>query len=56
MFYDIKFGRKKVPAPDATENGDSVQNGNSSTVNRNGYVRNNAELSIFEQYNQVFPL
>lgn len=50
--WTFPFGRKKVPAPDATENGDSVQNGNSSTVNRNGYVRNNAELSIFEQYNQ----
>lgn len=56
FFYDIKFGRRKVPARDATDNGDSVQNGNSSTMNGNGSVRNTAELSIFEQYNQVFWL
>lgn len=48
----MKFGRKKAPA---TENGDAVQNGNSLTVtaNGNGHVRNTAELSIYEQYNQV---
>lgn len=46
--WTFPFGRKKAPAPDATENGDSVQNGNG-----NGNVRNTAELSIFEQYNQV---
>ncbi|KAK4361342.1 hypothetical protein RND71_020294 [Anisodus tanguticus] len=53
LFYDMKFGRKNAPALDATENGDAVQNGNSSTVNGNGYVRNTAELSIYEQYNQA---
>ncbi|XP_019227121.1 PREDICTED: katanin p60 ATPase-containing subunit A-like 2 isoform X1 [Nicotiana attenuata] len=52
LFYDMKFGRKKAPA---TENGDAVQNGNSLTVtaNGNGHVRNTAELSIYEQYNQA---
>ncbi|XP_009786499.1 uncharacterized protein [Nicotiana sylvestris] len=50
--WSFPFGRKKAPA---TENGDAVQNGNSLTVtaNGNGHVRNTAELSIYEQYNQV---
>ncbi|KAG5622103.1 hypothetical protein H5410_007321 [Solanum commersonii] len=51
--WTFPFGRRKVPARDASENGDSVQNGNSSTMNGNGSVRNTAELSIFEQYNQA---
>lgn len=57
MFYDAKFGRKKESAAeDAAENGRAVYNGNSLTMtsNGNGHVKKTSDLSIYEQYSQVF--
>lgn len=62
MFYDAKFGRKKVPEePQISEqatNG-AVSNGGSSgaTANGNGHVKNQSDLAIYERYrNQVLHL
>ncbi|KAM1266753.1 hypothetical protein ACFX2J_036291 [Malus domestica] len=54
LFYDAKFGRKKVPEPQ--QNGQStdgaVSNGSSSgvTANGNGHVKRTADLAIYEQF------
>lgn len=62
MFYDAKFGRKKVPeetpSEQATANG-GVSNGgaSSATANGNGHVKNQSDLAIYERYrNQVVHL
>lgn len=62
MFYDIKFGRKKemnpkdVAAAAAAVN--SQQTNGQASINRNGNSNGNgnntAELSIYQQYRQVF--
>lgn len=57
MFYDAKFGRKKVAEPQNGQSTDkAVSNGSSSgvTANGNGHVKNTADLAIYEQFqNQV---
>ncbi|XP_004293524.1 PREDICTED: katanin p60 ATPase-containing subunit A-like 2 isoform X1 [Fragaria vesca subsp. vesca] len=55
LFYDAKFGRKKVPeetpSEQATANG-GVSNGgaSSATANGNGHVKNQSDLAIYERY------
>lgn len=57
MFYDAKFGRKRLSE---SQNGDSadqsaVSNGNAGAVVPNGSARSNtSDLAIYEQFrNQV---
>lgn len=53
MFYDAKFGRKRMPE---TENGQKpdkpLSNGSSSAVTSNGnvHVKNTSEMAIYEQF------
>lgn len=53
MFYDAKFGRKRMPE---TENGQKpdkpLSNGSSSSVTSNGnvHVKNTSEMAIYEQF------
>lgn len=58
MFYDAKFGRKRLPEPQDGEASAQTQhsNGTSSngTSNGNHSVNNTSDMAIYEQYrNQV---
>ncbi|KAJ6886537.1 katanin p60 ATPase-containing subunit A-like 2 isoform X1 [Populus alba x Populus x berolinensis] len=52
IFYDDKFGRKKVAAAAAQTSSESQQNGQTTAVasNGNGYVKNPSDMAIYEQY------
>ncbi|KAG5235181.1 katanin p60 ATPase-containing [Salix suchowensis] len=52
IFYDDKFGRKKVAAEAAQTSSESQQNGQTTAVasNGNGYVKNPSDMAIYEQY------
>ncbi|XVF27323.1 hypothetical protein REPUB_Repub14bG0097200 [Reevesia pubescens] len=49
MFYDAKFGRKRLPEPQNGEAADTpVSNGTTSNGNRS--VKNSSDMAIYEQY------
>ncbi|XP_061982973.1 uncharacterized protein LOC133702671 isoform X2 [Populus nigra] len=52
IFYDDKFGRKKVAAATAQTSSESQQNGQTTAVasNGNGHVKNPSDMAIYEQY------
>ncbi|KAK6264476.1 hypothetical protein SCA6_019910 [Theobroma cacao] len=53
MFYDAKFGRKRLPEPQDGQAADTpVSNGISSNVTSNGNhsVKNTSDMAIYEQY------
>ncbi|XWS19840.1 hypothetical protein CRYUN_Cryun31cG0051200 [Craigia yunnanensis] len=53
MFYDAKFGRKRLPESQDGEVADtSVSNGTASNVTSNGNhsVKNTSDMAIYEQY------
>lgn len=60
MFYDIKFGRKKESNPKDVAAAAAAVNRQQTNVqassNGNGNGNNTAELSIYEQYRQVYTI
>lgn len=49
MFYDAKFGRKKIKEPEKGEITER-QVSNGSSTNSNGHVQNTSDLAVYEQY------
>ncbi|XP_043687329.1 katanin p60 ATPase-containing subunit A-like 2 [Telopea speciosissima] len=53
-FYDVKFGRKRVPAEqkDAASRDQTIEYSGSSlgSINGNGSARNTSDMAIYEQY------
>ncbi|XP_062160331.1 uncharacterized protein LOC133867604 isoform X1 [Alnus glutinosa] len=53
LFYDAKFGRKRVPESENGQAADKpVSNGSSSAVTSNGsaHVKNTSDMAIYEQF------
>ncbi|XP_022715542.1 katanin p60 ATPase-containing subunit A-like 2 isoform X1 [Durio zibethinus] len=57
MFYDAKFGRKRLSEPQDGQAADTpVSNGTTSTVTSNGNhsVKNTSDMAIYEQYRNQY--
>ncbi|ESR62934.1 hypothetical protein CICLE_v10015142mg [Citrus x clementina] len=53
MFYDAKFGRKKIKEPEKGEITERpVSDG--SSLNSNGHVQNTSDMAVYEQYRTQF--
>lgn len=49
MFYDAKFGRKKIKEPEKGEITERpVSDG--SSLDSNGHVQNTSDMAVYEQY------
>lgn len=53
MFYDAKFGRKKIKE---AEKGEITERpvSNGSSLNSNGHVQNTSDMAVYEQYKTQF--